>query len=69
MTSEAIGHLLRARRADLKLDQRGLAELAAVSVHTLSDLESGKGNPTLAVLSRLLDVLGLELSIGPRVSP
>jgi transcriptional regulator with XRE-family HTH domain len=35
-------------------------------VHTLSDLESGKGNPTLEVLSRVCGVLGLEIRLSPR---
>jgi hypothetical protein len=32
----------------------------------LSDLESGKGNPTLEVLSRVSAVLGLEIRLAPR---
>jgi len=34
-----------------------------VSVHTLSDIESGKGNPSVKVLAAVLDALGLELLI------
>ena len=37
-----------------------------LAVHTLSDLESGKGNPTLEVLSRVCGVLGLEIRLAPR---
>jgi len=50
----------------LYISQRHLAELAEVAVHTLSNLESGKGNPSLDVLERLLNCLGLQMSVGPR---
>ena len=40
-----------------------VSEISEVALHTISDIESGKGNPTLQVMYRLCDVLGLELSI------
>lgn len=61
MNSEELGTLIRSRRNDLGVDQRALADLAGVSVHTLSNLESGKGNPTLDVMKRILETLGMEL--------
>jgi DNA-binding phage protein len=50
------------------VDQSSVAELAGVSTHTLSNIESGKGTPTLESLSRVLDVLGLELAIQPKTN-
>jgi hypothetical protein len=41
--------------------------LAEIAVHTLSNIESGKGNPSLEVLGRLFDCLGLKLTIEPNV--
>jgi len=64
--SEEIGQLLRERRRHLGISQIDFAKLAAVAVHTVSDIESGKGNPTLDVLLKVLDPLGLELSVKPR---
>jgi transcriptional regulator with XRE-family HTH domain len=61
-----LGTLLRERRRSLGTLQEDLAGLAGISVHTLSNLESGKGNPSLDVLERLLDCLGLQLTIAPR---
>ena len=61
MNTEEVGQIVRERRKKLGLDQRSLAELAGVSTHTVSDVESGKGNPTLATVEALLEVLGLEL--------
>ena len=42
---------------------RRLGELSSVSLHTLSDIESGKGNPTVAVLTKITEVLGMDLVV------
>ena len=61
-----IGERIRERRKALGVSQRDLSELAGVSLHTLSDIESGKGNPTLATLEAILAPLGMVLSIQVR---
>jgi y4mF family transcriptional regulator len=66
MTSQQIGQLLRARRKFLRLRQRDLAELAGVTLRGLTELENGRGNPTLNQLSKIADVLGLELTLSER---
>jgi transcriptional regulator with XRE-family HTH domain len=53
---------LKARREMLQVTQEMLAELAGVSLRTLKQFESGRGNPTLQTLSKLADALGLELT-------
>jgi len=58
---------LRKRRQSLGIRQKDLADLSEIAVHTLSNIESGKGNPSLEVLGRLLDCLGLKLTIEPNV--
>lgn len=63
MNSIELGHVLKARRRLLRIDQQALAEIAGVSVHALSDIESGKGNPTWSVINRLAAVLGLAVSL------
>ncbi len=63
MNTREIGKLVRERRRVLGIDQKTAAELSDVSVHTLSDIESGKGNPSVKVLAAVLDALGLELLI------
>ncbi len=65
--SISLGAALRARRKSLRLGQRDAAEIAGVSVHTLSDIETGKGNPTLETLLTLCELLGLELGLSERV--
>ncbi len=66
--SYSIGGLIVRRRQSLDIDQRSLSQLAHVAVHTLSNIESEKGNPTLATLRRILDVLGMEIQVRVRRS-
>ena len=61
MLVEQIGTVIKIRRKSLGLTQPHLAELADISVNTLYKLERGQTNPTLEVLEKLLEVLGLEL--------
>ena len=63
MLVEQIGKIIRTRRKELKITQPYLAELAEVSVNTLYKLERGQGNPSLEVLGKLSDVLGMELKL------
>lgn len=63
MNLEEIGLLIRKRRSSLGIDQRALSEFAGVSVHTVSNIEAGRGNPTVSTLKRVLDVLGLEIDV------
>ena len=62
MNTEDIGGQIRRRRLTLGLDQRGLSELSGVAVHTLSNVEGGRGNPTISTLAKVLDALGMELT-------
>ena len=50
------------RRKFLKVTQEELADIAGVGVNTLIKMERNVGNPTLSVINKVLDVLGLELS-------
>jgi y4mF family transcriptional regulator len=66
MKTQEIGQFLRTRRKFLRLRQRDLAELAGVTLRGLTELENGRGNPTLGQLSKIADVLGLELTLSER---
>lgn len=59
-----IGKAIKERRKMLKITQRTLAELAGVGINTLTKIERNEGNPSLDVLERILDTLGLELWVG-----
>ena len=63
MNARILARSIRERRSVLGVDQVTVAELCGVSVHTLSDIESGKGNPSVKVLCKVLDALGMEMRI------
>lgn len=52
---------IRIRRKALKISQEDLAQMAEVGLATVKDIERGKSNPSLATITRLLEVLGLEI--------
>lgn len=54
---------LKKRREVLSVTQEHLAELSGVGLRTLKALESGKSNPTFETLSKLAEVLGMELKM------
>ncbi|MEN6362826.1 MAG: helix-turn-helix domain-containing protein [Bacteroidales bacterium] len=60
---EQIGEDIKARRKVLSITQRTLAELAEVGINTLTRIEKGEGNPSLAVLEKIADTLGMELKL------
>jgi len=58
-----IGQAIKNRRKELNITQPHLAELAQISVNTLYKLERGQGNPSLDILIKLSDILGMELKL------
>lgn len=61
MHFERLIKTIKERREALQVTQETLAELSGVGLRTLKQFESGKGNPTLLTLSKLADVLGMEI--------
>lgn len=59
-----IGEQIRLRRKELMITQPDLAEIAGISVNTLYKIERGQANPTIEMLGKILDVLGLEIIVG-----
>ena len=57
---------IKTRRKALKISQEDLAQMAEVGRATVKDIERGKANPSLATITRLLDVLGLEIAFVER---
>ena len=60
---EELGKHLKERRKQLGITQLDLADLAGISANTLYKIERGQANPTLGVLFKLADVLGMELKL------
>ena len=63
MHQQDIIETLKKRRILLQTNQETLSILSGVSLRTVKQFESGTGNPTLETLSKLADVLGLELKV------
>lgn len=63
MLVQMIGHTIRSRRKALKITQPHLAELAGISVNSLYKIERGEANPTLELIEKIADVLGLEVKL------
>ena len=62
---QVIGNSIRASRERAGLTQEELAEVGHVSVRTIRDLESGRGNIGIRPLSQLAQVLGLTIDFKP----
>ena len=69
MLSKDFGEAIKNRRKELDITQPHLAELAQISINTLYKLEKGKGNPSLEVINKLADVLGMELNFHVKKKP
>ncbi|MDX9928601.1 MAG: helix-turn-helix transcriptional regulator [Bacteroidales bacterium] len=61
MHSDDLIKILKERRESLQVTQETLAEMAGIGLRTLKQIESGTGNPTLSTLTKIVDVLGLEI--------
>jgi transcriptional regulator with XRE-family HTH domain len=58
-----VGEKIRQRRQRLDIRQNDLAELSGVALRTLIAIENGRGNPSFETLTKIIDVLGLELNL------
>lgn len=59
----ALGDAVAARRAELHLSQVQLSERTGIPQADISRIERGKGNPTWATVTKILDALGLRLTV------
>ena len=58
-----VGTVIKRRRKALKVTQPHLADQAGISVNSLYKIERGEANPTLDLLKKIADVLGLEIKL------
>ena len=63
MKIEELGRLIKHRRMVLGLTIRDLADLTGMSKTTISQIESGDGNPTFQVLQNIFEYLNLEIKV------
>ena len=53
--------LIKARRSLLGLTQQDLADYSGLSLRLIKQIEAGNGNPSMSTLSKIANVLGLEI--------
>ena len=53
--------IIRERRALLGLTQQDLADYTGLSLRIIKSIEAGKGNPSVSTLTKIAEILGLEL--------
>jgi len=63
MHYDELANIIRDRREVLRITQEHLAELSGIGLRTLKSIETGKGNPTLDTISKIIKILGLELNL------
>ncbi len=69
MLLKDLGEAIKNRRKELNITQPHLAELAQISINTLYKLEKGPGNPSIDVINKLAEVLGMELILHVKKKP
>ena len=62
-----IGKQLSERRKKLGLSQQDLAEISGVSLRTINSIENDASNPSIEVVSKIAEPLGLVISLTERV--
>lgn len=58
----SLREVIKNRRKVLGISQQDLAEMSGISLPTVKDIERGLANPSLSTISKLLDVLGMEIA-------
>lgn len=54
---------IKERRVALNLTQEDLAEMSGVSLATIKDMERGVGNPSIRIIEKITNVLGMEICV------
>ena len=49
------------QRKALGITQQDLADMSEIAISTIKQIESGKGNPSLSTVEKIMDILGMEV--------
>jgi transcriptional regulator with XRE-family HTH domain len=63
VTKKEIGKKIKERRKTMSMPQSQLANYTGLSVVTLSQIESGKANPSFNTLNEIFHFLNLEILV------
>jgi len=62
-----LGEQIAQRRKYFRISQADLAEMAGVSLRTVSAIENGSANPSISILSKILEILGFVITLQERI--
>lgn len=62
-----LGEQIAQRRKYFRISQADLAEMAGVSLCTVNAIENGSANPSISILSKILEILGFVITLQERV--
>ena len=57
----SLAEVIKSRKKTLDISQQDLAEMAGIGLATIKDIERGKGNPSIGTVSKIMEVLGMEI--------
>ena len=60
---QKIGQLIQQRRDHMRITQQQLADMADIGINTLYKIETGQANPTFGSLQKIIDILGMEITL------
>ena len=63
MNSTELGKIIKDRRNTLAITQSKLSDYTGLSVVTISQIESGKANPSFETLNEIFHFLNLEIFV------
>ena len=56
-----IQEVMKLQRKTLGITQQDLADMSEIAISTIKKIESGKGNPSLSTVEKIMDILGMEV--------
>ena len=56
-----IREVMKLQRKVLGITQQDLADMSEIAISTIKQIESGKGNPSLSTVEKIMDILGMEV--------
>ena len=57
----SLAEVIKSQRKTLNISQHDLAEMAGIGLATIKNVERGKGNPSIGTVSKIMEVLGMEI--------
>ena len=56
-----IQEVMKLQRKALRITKQDLADMSEIAISTIKKIESGKGNPSLSTVEKIMDILGMEV--------